>query len=67
MSSTDLKRFLDARGLSVIDVAAATKIHPQTITRFLKGQTVQKSTLFMLETYVKQVQAKISGAKTATG
>lgn len=68
MKAVELKRFLDAQGLTVVDVAAATKISPNTIYRFLRGLSIHRGTLFLLESYVKQTQlARVSGAKTATG
>lgn len=52
MSATEFKSFLERAGLTVIDVAAATKIHPQTVTRFLKGGRVHISTRTILEHFV---------------
>jgi len=52
MSGIEFKTFLDKLGLTVIDVSAATKIHPQTVTRFLKGGRVQQATRAQLEQFV---------------
>lgn len=66
MSSTEFKTFLEQAGLTVIDVAAATKIHPQTITRFLRGGRVHSSTRTLIEQFVaKQVSPPAPRASTA--
>ena len=66
MTATDFKSFLERAGLTVIDVAAATKIHPQTITRFLRGGRVHPSTRTLIEQFVaKQVSPPTAKAATA--
>lgn len=64
-----MKRVLESNGLTAVDVAAATKIHPQTVQKFLNGGSLHRGNILLIETYVKKVQAaKISaGAKTALG
>lgn len=53
MSPTELRRVMDKLNLSIVDVAAGTKLHPHTIEKFLKGRRrVNKSTLLLLEQFV---------------
>lgn len=48
-----LKKIMKVKGLSVIDVAAGTKIYPTTITRFLGGTKPHGATKAQLELFIK--------------
>ena len=44
MSGADLKKWMKQNDKTVVDVASATKIHPQTVQRFIDGKSVHAST-----------------------
>lgn len=44
MKSFELQRWMKLNDKTVVDVASATKVHPQTVQRFLKGLTTRPST-----------------------
>jgi hypothetical protein len=44
MSAADLKSWMSQKDKRVVDIAAATRIHPNTIQRFLSGKRVHDST-----------------------
>lgn len=69
MSLAELRKILELNGLNAVDVAAATKLSPQTVHKFLKGGSIHRSNAFLIETYARQVQEskRASGAKTANG
>lgn len=60
MSAAEARRVCEANGLTAVDVAAATKIHPQTVQKFLKGRQVHRGNALLIETYLRQIQ----GSKT---
>lgn len=64
MSAIVLKQALELTGKTIIDVAAATKIHPNTISRYLKGEKVNRSTETLLEQWV-QKHSKASDGDSA--
>lgn len=41
MTGKELKLWMQAKEKTVIDVASATKTHPQTVQRFLDGKDVR--------------------------
>lgn len=55
MKISEIRKLLKERNLSNVDVAAATKLHPQTIASFLLGQKTHKSTQLLIEHYVLSI------------
>lgn len=68
MSRTDFKTWMDRNGLNEIDVASLLKIHPNTVTRFLKGDPkMRRSTLAMFERLMTDVSAQPAATRAAHG
>jgi plasmid maintenance system antidote protein VapI len=67
MSGKEFGDFLKQHGLSAVDVAAATKIHPATVSRFVKGARIHRSTLAALESYASKHQVSPPPPKAASG
>jgi predicted transcriptional regulator len=65
MSTTDLKRFLQTTGMTVVQLAVAANVHPQTVYRFLKGKRVHPATLTCLQSFVSKFSE--SERKVAVG
>lgn len=65
MSANLLKQILSMTGKTVIDVAAATKIHPNTINRYLKGDRVNPSTEAALKRWVQDHSKNSNGPEAA--
>lgn len=53
MSMDVLSQFMKRNGLTEVDVAAAVKCNPVTVSRFLKGTKVSRMTLAALERFVQ--------------
>lgn len=66
MSVAEIKAWLDKNGKSAVDIAAATKIHPVTVSRYLNGGRCFRSTVAAIENYIKSQIPKTEG-KAATG
>lgn len=49
MNRSDFKKWMKENDLNEVDVASALKMHPITITRYLEGRKVQRSTEHSLE------------------
>lgn len=58
MSRKDFKKWLERNGLNEVDVASMLKIHPITVTRFLNGDKVRRSTQHMFESLVDRMPIK---------
>lgn len=56
MSERQLARWMKQRGFTVVDLASMTKLHPVTITNFLKGKRVQWSTRALIERVVRDIE-----------
>lgn len=44
VSPSELKAFMDRNGYTVTDIVSATKIHSNTVYRYLSGKKVNQST-----------------------
>lgn len=66
MSAEDLKQWMTRTGKNEVDIAAALKMDPITVKRFLKGKSVHRNTRARLEEYVR-TQEVTSPAKQAAG
>lgn len=54
MSATDLKKWMEKNGKTVVDIAAALQIHPNTVSNFLKGKSVHRGTRAALERLTRE-------------
>lgn len=54
MSAADFEKWMKKTGKTAVDIASALKIHPITVTRFLDGKRVQRSTLANFERLVAE-------------
>ncbi len=65
MSVEKLKAWMEKHGKTVVDVASLTKIHPNTVNRYLRGEAVHRSTEAALERLVREVPGKGEGPPEA--
>lgn len=65
MSGKDLKKWMEQNGKNSIDVASATKTHPQTVQRFLDGKEVRRTTMEAFRRLVVEYSDANTGQKTA--
>lgn len=61
MTGKDLKKWMELNDKTAVDVASATKTHPQTVQRFLNGREVHRATL---EAFRRLVAAEYSNAES---
>lgn len=66
MSGTAFRRLLKEKRIRVLDVAYETKLNPQTVYNFMKGDEVNASTRDRLEKYAQALLSTPSGGKLAT-
>jgi Leu/Phe-tRNA-protein transferase len=67
MTGKDLKKWMEKNEKTVIDVASATKTHPQTVQRFLNGKTVHRATHEAFKRVVVDTASANSDQKHAIG
>lgn len=65
MSVSDLKKWMERNEMTPIDIAAALKIHPNTVNNFLKGKRVHRSTRAALERLVHQHKSSMEQKTSA--
>ncbi len=63
MSSSDLEHWMKTKGKTAVDIAAALKIDPTTVKRFLKGKTVRPIIQAGLERLMAEDPAKRQGTR----
>ncbi len=56
MSGSDLRKWMDANGFRVVDVASTLGFDPNTVRKFLKDKPVNPSTKKALERLVATYQ-----------
>lgn len=61
MSAADFKKWMERNELTVLDIAHALQIHPQTVYRFLQGKRVQRSTKAAIERLAMAQKQAIAG------
>jgi hypothetical protein len=67
MSATELRSWMKKHDVTEVDIAAALKIHPVTVQRYLKGKSVHRSTKAALERYVAEQNIALTNRKVAVG
>lgn len=61
MKAGRLREWMQANDKTVQDIASETKIHPNTIYRFLKGEPVSRSTERVFERLIETGPQKAAG------
>lgn len=54
MKATDLKEWMSRNGKVAVDVASILHMNPKTVTRFLAGKSVHRSTELAFERLTKE-------------
>jgi predicted transcriptional regulator len=67
VTPAELQKFMDERDLTVLDIYADTKIHTNTSYRFLKGESVNKSTVETLSRWKHDRETGGSPKRAALG
>jgi DNA-binding transcriptional regulator LsrR (DeoR family) len=67
MSATKLAEWMKAKDKTAVDIAAALKIHPITVQRYLKGKKVQRIIQAQLENLVASDPIPNSESRVANG
>lgn len=67
MKAVELKKWMEKNDVTEVDIASALKIHPITIYRFLKGKSVNRSTLAGFERFISSFSEKQPGGLKTTG
>jgi hypothetical protein len=58
MKPSELKKWMAKNDITPVDIAAALKINPRTVERFLMGENVHRSTRAGLTHYVNSHPAR---------
>lgn len=67
MTGLELEKFMKRNDVSAVDIAAALKMHPNTILKFLKGFPARRSTTAAFERYIASVKKRQSGGLKTAG
>lgn len=65
MSAAILKKVMEKEGKTPVDVASATGLAVNTITRYLAGATVHRSTERALQNWISQHSKDLGNTKVA--
>jgi plasmid maintenance system antidote protein VapI len=60
------KEWMERNDLTPIDIAAALRIHPNTVLNYIKGKVVLRSTQAMLERFVESYEQSKSKVKAVS-